>query len=1712
MAPPTAVQNAQRMDRIEEEITTLKSTVAEEVATAVAKAAAEMQTSITQQIISSMELSIQRLEGRIERTRENHEGMMEAFRAGQNRFQEEVRSALNQRRAPSFQEGNEDENFHGGEFGPGEDRTPHREERREGNDFTFVENPGGGGAFMVNPGGGGSGGGPGGHDDGQGWRRSAGGAMGGTRGGMGWNGWGAGGPGGSGNGNEPFEGRNGDRGESGFGGNWDNGGGSGGGGPGGGNRRYRKLDMPLFDGKEPDDWVVKAERYFNFYYLTEAEKMEAAVVGLEGDALSWYNWEHRRRPINRWSELRKLVLQQFRPANSGSLYEQWLAVRQTDTVVNYRRQFIKLAAPLDQIPERILMGQFLHGLKEDVKAEVRQMGPLTLDQAMDQAARAEEKLRIARGPKYNGPGDTKGVNTWGAQNRGNNSPFINTQPNVGQTYPLKNWGTQYSSGSTNPPPKPPGEIRRLTERELQEKKEKGLCFRCDDKWTIGHRCRKKELSVLLTFEEEGDEAELGEKEFGDEGELEEPPTAEVSLNSVVGITNPKTMKVVGEIDGNQVVIMVDPGETHNFVSMAIVEKLGLPVREARRFEVSLGNGDSIFGVGECTGVKVRMGELELNEDFLPIKLGNSDLILGIQWLEKLGTVVTNWKEQTMRFTYEGKKVTLKGDPALNRSCISLKAMIRTIRKEKGGFLIEMGQLDSGSVPEPQGEESLGKAPAFLRQVMEQYQGVFREPTGLPPQRGHEHQITLRQGSNPVGVRPYRYPQYQKEEIERLITEMLEAGIIRPSTSPFSSPVLLVRKKDGSWRFCVDYRALNKETIPDKYPIPVIDELLDELHGSRVFTKLDLKSGYHQILLKPEDTHKTAFRTHEGHYEFLVMPFGLTNAPATFQSLMNEVFRPFLRKFVLVFFDDILVYSANEKDHECHLGMVLQTLEANQLFVNLKKCEIGLPEVAYLGHKVSGEGVAADYEKIRAMVEWEPPKNLKELRGFLGLTGYYRKFVAHYAHIAQPLTAQLKKDAFGWTEEADQAFRALKTAMTNTPVLALPNFKIPFILETDASGYGVGAVLMQNNHPIAFYSKLLGPRSQARSVYEKELMAICLAIQKWRHYLLGRHFIVRTDQQSLKFIMQQREIGSQYQRWVSKLMGLDFEIQYKPGPSNNVADALSRKHSGEVELGSTECRQEVDWEELCQEIKQDQTLQKITAEVQEDPGAHPYFSVVEGRLLYKGRVVIPQNSVFVQSLLEENHDSPTGGHSGDLKTYLRLATSWYWVGMRGDVTKYVRRCGVCQQFKATNLSPAGLLQPLPLPRLVWEEITMDFIEGLPRSKGCDTVFVVVDRLTKYAHFLTLKHPFTAYTVAGVFIKEIVRLHGFPSSIVSDRDRIFMSLFWKELFRLHGTTLKRSTAYHPQTDGQTEIVNKCLEAYLRCFTSGQPRQWATWLHWAEFWYNSSPHLSTKITPFKALYGRDPPQLIRLGRGHTAVDSVETLLLEREAILDDLRLNLIKSQQRMSKYANQKRRQEAYEIGDRVYLKLQPYRQQSLARRPFEKLAPRFYGPFTITQRIGAVAYKLALPPHSKLHPVFHVSQLKKAVGEVQAVAELPSNISSDLEWLAEPEAVLDIRTVGSPSSPRVEVLIKWQQSSNFEATWEEFHSIQRRFPHFHLEDKVSVWDRGNVTNPIRPPILVTYQRRGKRGKEGQKRQRSPGGAGDIQTAGTEDNQRMAENILN
>jgi RNase H-like domain found in reverse transcriptase/Reverse transcriptase (RNA-dependent DNA polymerase)/Integrase zinc binding domain len=592
----------------------------------------------------------------------------------------------------------------------------------------------------------------------------------------------------------------------------------------------------------------------------------------------------------------------------------------------------------------------------------------------------------------------------------------------------------------------------------------------------------------------------------------------------------------------------------------------------------------------------------------------------------------------------------------------------------------------------------------------------------------------------VNLRPYRYSHFQKVELESIIEELLKTSVIRPSTSSYASPALLVRKK-SSWCLCVDYMQLNVMTVKKKYPIPIIDDLLDELNGARVFSKIDLKVGYHQILMKDTDIHKIAFITHQGLYEYLVMSFGLTNSPATFQALMNQIFQPYLRKFVLVLFDDILVYITNLSTHKIHLSLVLQKLLDHQLCAKRSKCEFSVSQIEYLGHLITGEGVATNPGKVQAMKEWPEPKTVKEFRGFLGLTGYYRKFIKNYGAISKPLTNLLKKNSFHWNQEASIAFQALKVAMYNAPVLAMPNFKELFVIETYACDRGMRAVLMQGKKSIAFLSKALGIKNQALSTYEKELLALFTTVQKWRHYLQGLPFIIKTDHISLKHLLEQRLTHLLQHKGLCKLLGLQYEIKYRKGIENKAADALSRRPGlNEDSENCTITEITPSW------------LQEHQASYEEDTWANQVFqgklqpTKGKGELLVhkdiirlNGRVYVGENHGWRSKIVQALYDSSIGGHAGIQGTYQRVKKIFYWPGLKESVIQLVQQCNTCQLNKGKNVANPGLLQPLFIPDGPWLMILMDFICGLSKSEDKDVILVIIDKFIKYCHLIIPSIP-------------------------------------------------------------------------------------------------------------------------------------------------------------------------------------------------------------------------------------------------------------------------------------------------------------------------------------------------------------------------------------
>ena len=629
-----------------------------------------------------------------------------------------------------------------------------------------------------------------------------------------------------------------------------------------------------------------------------------------------------------------------------------------------------------------------------------------------------------------------------------------------------------------------------------------------------------------------------------------------------------------------------------------------------------------------------------------------------------------------------------------------------------------------------------------------------------------------------------------------------------------------------------------------------------------------------------------------------------------------------------------------------------------------------------------------------------------------------------------------------------AFKQLKEALTSPPILCLPDFSQPFVIECDASGLGIGAILTQQNQPVAYFSEALKGSALALSTYEKEMLAIIKATKKWRPYLLGKPFTARTNHKSLKYLLEQQITTPAQTRWLPKLLGYDYKIEYKRGPENQGADSLSRVV--EFQFLSLSMPHADWWSILQKEIQQDSFYEKLIEKSTSQSG-HKLLQH-DGVWFKRDKVYLSPTSSLIPKILADCHSSSIGGHFGFHKTLSCIKHSFVWPSMRRMVKEFLQQCDVCQRFKTDCMKPAGLLQPLPIPHQMWTDVSMDFIEGLPSSNGYTTIMVVVDRLTKYAHFIALKHPFTAVTVAKAFVANVVRLHGIPTSIVSDRDKVFLSSFWQTLFQLQGTKLCMGSSYHPQSDGQTEVVNRTLEQYLRCFAGDQPRKWLEWIPWVEFSYNTSIHSSTKMTPFEAVYGILPPRLLAYVPGTSRVQAVDEYLRDRDAILRELRYNLLQAQNRMKCQADQHRRDASFAVGDYVYLKLQPYRQTSVAFRGSMKLAPRFFGPYQVIEKVGSVAYKLALPPGSQIHNVFHVSLLRRHLGSITPTSTQLPPVSDTSIILPQPEVVLDRHVISKGKyRPKSEILVKWVGAPAADATWENEWRFTKSYPDFILVDK-------------------------------------------------------------
>jgi transposase InsO family protein len=1161
--------------------------------------------------------------------------------------------------------------------------------------------------------------------------------------------------------------------------------------------------------------------------------------------------------------------------------------------------------------------------------------------------------------------------------------------------------------------------------------------------------------------------------------------------------------------------LVDSGATGEFIDRHYAKssrfhllKLSKPIPV---FNVD-GTPNEAGSVTEVVDVILRYKTHSERTLFAVSNLGKQKLILGHSWLRKHNPEI-NWETGEVKMSRCPPRCCAGCRADAREERITHKAQIRRKEacssgpvpelhhdtddaedSEDGTESIDQGDriFASGLLPSRPSEDicasstiSTRLAEAFkanseadappIPDYLKEFSDVFSKKSfdTLPEHKQWDHAIELVPGEKPAGCKIYPLAPSEQKELDAFLQENLETGRIRPSKSPMSSPVFFIKKKDGSLRLVQDYRALNAITVKNKYPLPLISELINKLRGARYFTKLDVRWGFNNVRMKEGDEWKAAFRTNRGLFEPLVMFFGLTNSPATFQTMMDSIFDGLISEGkVIVYLDDILIFTETLEEHREVVKKAISLLHIHNLFLKPEKCEFERTEIEYLGVIISHNSVRMDPVKVAGVSEWPVPSNKKEVQSFLGFTNFYRRFIQDFSHHARPLFDLTKKDTvWKWDSAEQAAFAILKEKITSAPVLALPEDSRPFRIEADSSDFATGAVLSQQSpeddkwHPVAFLSKSLSSVERNYEIHDKEMLAIIRALEEWRHFVEGaeHQFEIWTDHKNLEYFMKAKKLNRRQARWSLLLARFDFVMHHRPGKSMGKSDALSRRsdhgsgtHDNEnivlltpdlFAIRALEGLELIGEEkEILREIRREtesgekeEAVAKAVKELRKTSVRSVQSSEwlqSKGLLYFRGKIYVPDSADLRRRIVSLCHDTKIAGHCGRWKTLELVSRNYWWPQMSRYIGKYVSTCDMCLRTKALRQPPVGELHPLPVPEAPWDVVSVDFISELPEANGKDCIMVVVDSVTKRSHFVDTNTTISAVGSARLYVKNVWKHHGLPGKVVSDRGPQFVAEFTRELYRLLGITLAATTAYHPQGDGQTERVNQELEQYLRLFINQRQDDWDELLPFAEFQYNNHIHSATQQVPFLLDTGRVPRMGFEPGQRRSHLEGVNEFKDRMKEALDEAKAALTKSKDDMAKYYDRKRTPAPdYQPGDKVYLDASDIQ----TTRPSKKLSHRRLGPFEVVKKVGNGAYRLKLPRSmSRLHPVFNVVKLTLAppdpiLGRHPKPPPLPELVDGEEEWVV--EEILDSKVMNR----KLRYLVKWEGFGIEHNSWEPWDTV-------------------------------------------------------------------------
>ncbi|GJR11178.1 putative reverse transcriptase domain-containing protein [Tanacetum coccineum] len=1162
-------------------------------------------------------------------------------------------------------------------------------------------------------------------------------------------------------------------------------------------------------------WIEKMESVFNISGCAIENQVKFATCTLLGAALTWWNGQIRtlgpEAYAMTWEVLKKKMTDKYCPQGEIKKLEieLWNLKVKGNDVPAYTERFQELTLICTKFVanETEKVDKYISGLPDNIYGNVKSARPKTLDETIELANDLmDQKLRTyaERQSDNKRRADDSSRNNHGHQQQ----PF--KRQNVTKVY---NMGI----GERKPYR---GSLPKCNKCHLHHN---GPCTqRCHKCNKIGHfarDCRSTgNTNVANTQKGNGatpkgngcfecgapghfkrDCPKLKNKNGGNgnaQGWVYAVGNAEKRGNAP---GNPDANVVTGTflLNNHYASILFDTGADRSFISTAFSSLINIaPTSLENCYDVELADGKLVEIDTIIRGCTLNFLGHPFNIDLMPVELGSFDVIIGMDWLRKCHAVIV-CDEKLVQVPYGNETLTFCGNESSNgrESRLTVISCSKAQEYMAKGCQVFLAQISAKKEEDKSERKQIEDVP-----IVRDFPEVFPEDLpGLPPARPVEFQIDLIPGAAPVARAPYRLAPSEMKELSEQLQELSDKGFIRPSSS-WGARSYFVKKK------------------------------------GRIYSKIDLRSGYHQLRVREQDIPKTAFRTRYGHYEFQVMPFGLTNAPA------------------------------DEREHEEHLKAILKLLKEEKLYAKFSKCEFWIPKVQFLGHVIDSRGIHVDPAKIESIKDWASPKTPTEIRQFLGLAGYYRRFIEGFSKIAKSMTKLTQKGIkFDWGEKEENAFQLIKQKLCSAPILALPEGSEDFVVYCDASHKGLGAVLMQREKVIAYASRQLKVHEKNYTTHDLELGSVVFALKIWRHYLYGTRCTVFTDHKSLQHILDQKELNMRQRRWLELLSDYDCDIRYHPGKANV------------VDLG--------------------------------------------------GRCAEPVKGPNIKA-------------------------SWIGVNQIYSVWK-----------KSDNINKWILSQ-------------------LPRSSywfHTSTIWVIVDRLTKSAHFLPIRENDPLDKLARLYLNRIVARHGIPASIICDRDGRFTSNFWRSFQKALGTDISMSTAYHPETDGQSERTIQTLEDMLRACVIDFGKGWVKHLPLAEFSYNNSYHASIKAAPYEALYGRKCRSPVCWAEVGEAQLTGPELIQETTEKIVLIKQRMQAAQDRQKSYADRKRKPMEFEVGDRVMLKVSPWKGVvRFGKRG--KLNPRYVGPFKVLAKVGKVAYRLELPQElSRVHHTFHVSNLKKCYAD-------------------------------------------------------------------------------------------------------------------------------------